>query len=187
MAAQRRLIKKVFPAGEIGKLFEEADNIKHSKIYNYEYTYYIKTPNGLRLDTPICHKYGDTREGYEQWKEDHPDLLTGYSGEISARDIYTRDKPHKSVGCMFEKKLPDSGWVSDMEALFEQSWDIFISELDVKDEESMKYFLLSNIEYNFRDEGGEIISKFERIIKCIEKYNDPDEKPYHDLINKIKG
>jgi hypothetical protein len=183
----KRLRKPIFPNTSIGELLEQADKIKYNKIYNYEYTYYTKTPTGMRKDIPTCHQYGNDREGYEHWGIDNPDLRMSYAGVTTVREMYHIDKPEEILGYMFEKKLPNKPWIDEIVVLLDEAWQLFITEMDIKDTEAMEYYLFDGIIGDYRDSGQDLISKFNAMIRCIEKYNDTDEIEYKHFIDKIKG
>jgi len=183
----KRLTKPKFPDTPIGKLLDKADKIKYDKIYNYEYSYFLKTPKGMVSDTETNHKYGNTREGYEKWKNDNPDLGMSYSGVVSVREMYKIDNQSDIVGYMFERKLPDKPWLDEIDKLFDEAWQEFCTELDVSDFDSVEYFLFTDISSDWRNTGEDRISKFKILLSTIEKYNDPDETDFKKLFDKIKG
>jgi len=189
----KRLRKPTFPDTEFGKIMQRADEIKYTKIYNYEYSYFKKTPNGFREDEYLSHTYGTDRDGYEKWKssEDAKNLMVGYSGVISAREIINDN--NKLVGYVFERKLPDEPWLNDLNIEFDKAWNLFCQLLDIKDEENVKYYLFKDVYAAIRDRGQETIEKLNIMNKVLEKfdeyeqYNDEDDKKFIDFFNKLKG
>lgn len=179
-----RLRKPTFPDTTIGDLLKQADTLKYQKIYNYNYTYYVKTLHGMRDDIESNHKYGNTREGYESWQNDNSRCTMSYSGVTTVRTI---TENNEITGYMFEEKLPNSPWLEKMDVLLEEAWKSFCSELEIVDEESMQYFLFNDTFSDYRDDGADRITKFNILLNCIEKYNDINELDYKQLINKIKG
>lgn len=180
----KRLVKPSFPDTKIGQLLEQADTLKYEKIYNYKYSYFTKTPNGMREDTEANHKYGEDREGYEDWKSDNPNLDMSYSGVTTVRTITTNKEV---VGYMFEEKLPNTPWLEKIDGLLSEAWISFCIELNIVDEPAMEYFLFDGIIGDYRDNGEDRITKFKVLINCINKYNDEEEQEYKQLIDKIKG
>ena len=181
-----RIIKPTFPNTPIGNLLEQAYSLKYEKIYNYKYTYYTKTPHGMREDSNLNHQYGTDREGYESWKDDNPNLTMSYSGVVTLREIQRRET-NETIGYMTEEKLPNKPWIEKIDLLLEDAWKLFCDELGVKDDNAMDYFLFGEIEMDWRDEGSDRIAKFNKMINCIERYNDSDEQDYKMIIDKIKG
>jgi len=186
MRKDKRLRKPTFPDNNIGNLLKQADALKYDKIYNYEYKYYIKTPNGFREDAEINHNYTNDRDGYEKWGIDNPKLKASYSGVTSVREIYNREND-EVIGCIFETKLNDDLWLKEIDILLETAWQEFVTELSIIDEESIKYFLFSDISLDWRDRGNDRINKFRVLLSCLEKYNDPEEIDYKKMIDKLKG
>lgn len=182
----KRLIKPKFPKTVIGDLLEESDKLKYDKIYNYEYSYYTKTNMGMRDDTTANHKYGNEREGYEEWSKDNPELSMSYSGVTSVREMYNR-KTNEVVGYMFEKKLSNEPWVEVINQKLELAWQEFIRELDIKDTATVEYFLFNDIELDWRDSAQDKIAKFKIMLKTIERYNDVDEEEFKKFFDKLKG
>ncbi len=186
MRKDQRLIKPSFPDTIIGNLLKEANQLKYEKIYNYEYSYFTKTNDGLKKDISSNDKYGNDREGYEQWSQDNPDKSMSYSGVTSIREMSNR-KTGEILGYMFEKKLNDNIWLKNIKVLFEKAWKEFCQELNINDSKAMDYFLFNDISYDFRDSGQEIINKFRILLDVIEKYNDPEELDFKKMIDKIKS
>ncbi len=181
-----RLRKPTFPDTTIGGLLKKADKLKYDKIYNYKYSYFIKTPNGMREDIPTNHKYGNERQGYDDWSKDHSHLAMSYAGVTSVREMYDR-KTKEVVGYMFEEKLSNTPWLEEIDVLLEEAWISFCNELNVKDTTAVEYFLFEDMELDWRDNGQDRIMKFKRLINVIEQYNDEDEENFKHLFDKIKG
>lgn len=164
---------------------KQAEKIRHENIHNHKYVYWIKTPNGMRLDDESNHKYGDTRKGYEQWKNENDNLVAGYSGNVYLRTIETRTPNKKLVGYITEEKLSDEPWKNEIKDLSKQCFEVLCSELGVKDKETFEYFIFADIDAcrGFETDA-ELKIKLEAMVDVYDKYN--DDEHFRKLVDKIK-
>lgn len=177
------------PTNLIDTYEKKANKIKHDNIYNYKYTYMIKTPNGMREDTERNHKYGTTRDGYEKWKTEEKGLTAGYSGRVSLREITDYQRKDENgiapvVGYIIEEKLSDYPWQQEIAALATEAFDKLCEELEVVDKEMFEYVLWEDFGL-YKDYGQELSAKLSRISSMYEKYQEDEE--YKKFIDKIKG
>lgn len=171
----------------------ERFQIKASKIafanrINRKYTYWIKTPHGMRNDTVTNEKYGSRRDDYEKWRDDHPLYQVSYSDQVSLR--YIVDTTRKIVvGYVTEEKISGEAWKKDIETIVEKCFETLCEELNVNDIETFKYFVFNNeflsTSYEMKDYDYDLERKLEMMVLTYEYYNDDEE--YRNLIDKIKG
>jgi len=181
---RERMFKKRFePTNEIDWFQKEANRIEHENIYNYKYTYYVKTPNGMRLDDERNHKYGDVRDGYEQFKQEKTNTNTDHGGRVSLREVYDRDTK-RVVGYITEEKLSDESWKDEIRDLVEQCFERLCETLEVKDVENFSYFVFNDLGFE-KDYKLELRTKLDKMVHVYNEYNDDDE--YRAFVDKIKG
>ena len=181
----KKLFRKSFnPKHVIDFYLKKADKIKHDNIYNYAYTYCLKTPNGMLLNVPLNHQYGKSREGFEQWKEDNPDLHACHNGTVSLRPIKTRDGHEKIIGYILEERLSDLTWHNEVLQLVDDCFDKLCEELKVVDKPTFRYFIFSE-NMGYEDYSDELLEKLRMMVHAFEEYQDNEE--YRNLVDKIKG
>lgn len=180
-----KLFKKQFkPKNVIDFYLKKADKIKHDNIYNYAYTYCLKTPRGMLLDDSLNHKYGSSRKGFEQWKEDNPDLNATYNNNVSLRSIKHRSDYSRTVGYVLEEKLSDTPWQDEIKQLADECFEELCGSLNVVDKENFEYFVFNDVG-GFEDYSHELIEKLRTMVHVFEEYQSNEE--YRKLIDKIKG
>lgn len=174
--------KKRFESTNVVDYYQKkADKIKHDNINNFKYVYWMKTPNGMRLNETYNHKYGDSRKGYELWKTDNQNLVVSYGGNVSLRGIRERKSNHL-IGYITEEKLSDESWKKEIMDLTDECFETLCEELDVKDTDTFEYFIYENM---FDDVAYDLESKLEIMVSVYNKYKTDDD--YRKLIDKIKG
>jgi hypothetical protein len=183
---REKIMKRRFePTNEIDWFQKEANRIEHENIYNYKYTYWVATPNGMRLDDERNHKYGETRDGYEEWKRQEPQSwYADHGGVVSLRRVYDRDNENKTVGYITEEKLSDQGWKNEIVELVEQCFERLCETLNVKDRENFKYFVFNDLGFE-RDYKLELRTKLDKMVHVYNEYQDDEE--YRAFVDKIKG
>jgi len=180
-----KLKKKRFtPTNNIDKYQKQANKIKHDNIYNYKYQYFTATPHGMRSDDEKNHKYGTKRDGYEQLRLDEKNISVSHAGVVSLRTITDRDRNNAVIGYITEEKLSDSGWKDEISKLADECFNELCSELDVKDEESFRYFLFNDLGL-FKDYELELQSKLDKMVHVYNEYNNDEE--FRAFIDKIIG
>lgn len=180
-----KLFKKDFnPKNVIDYYLKKADKIKHDNIYNYEYTYCLKTPNGMLLDNPTNHQYGKSREGFEQWKENNPDLHASHNGTIALRPIRHRTDTERVVGYILEEKLSDTAWHNEVLELVDECFEKLCDELQVVDKSIFRYFVFNDT-MGYENYSQELLEKLRMMVHVFEEYQDDEE--YRNLVDKIKG
>jgi len=125
------------------KKIKELQEYRRDNIYNYSYKYYKVVPNGLELDEKLNKTYKDTREGYEQFKQDFKNYDIEYSGKISARFVKNRNDENEF--CIFEEQLSDEPIYEKMEELYEEAFEAFCQLMDVKDKDAIKALVETRI------------------------------------------
>lgn len=162
----------------------KANEIERNNAYNYKYTYWIPTPNGMRLDVARNHEYGDTRDGYETWKKNEPQSwYAEYSGRISLRAVTDRND-NSIVGYITEEKQSDYGWQEEIKSLSDECFDKLCETLDVVDIDNFKYFIFADLGM-FKDYKMELKTRLDIMVAVYEEYNFDED--YKKLIDKIKG
>lgn len=185
-ATREQIMKKRFePTNTIDYYQKKANKIKHDNIYNYKYTYWIATPNGMRLDDEKNHKYGDTRAGYEEWKRKEPQSwYADHGGVVSLRRVYDRDNDNRTVGYITEEKLSDYTWKEEIAALADECFEKLCEELEVKDKENFKYFLFNDMGF-FKDYELELQTKLDKMVHVYNEYNEDEE--FKAFLDKVIG
>jgi len=157
-------------------------------IYNYDYTYYNLVGEDIVPNEDFNEKYGSTRKGYELFGKDNSNLLgVGYSGLVSLREVYVRDTLDL-VGYITEAKRPMRPYLKEAEDLYESTLEDFKVALNVKDEESFKYYINENGPgydlYN-KDRVQNESRKIGYLVDLMEQYfEDDDFKKFFDKIIK---
>ncbi len=181
----RKIFKKPFkPKNVIDYYQKKAEEIRQDNLYNYEYTYWMKTPKGMLIDEPTIHEYGSSRAGFEQWKMDHPTLMASVGGKISIRPIVERSCQSRIVGYVTEEQLSDSGWQDEILQLSKDCFDKLCEELDVKDRETFRFFIFHEM-CGYENYADELRAKISAMTDVYESYQNDEE--YKQLIDKIKG
>lgn len=167
---------------ELKELYDTVHSVIKSNSYNYHYEYYKKTPNGMVLDIPLNHQYGSTRDGYDSWKKDNKELTASYSGMTSVRTV--TDRTGYVDGYIFETKLPDRTWHTELKEKYDAAFLEICKLLEVKDIESFGYFVENDVELS-KDYSTSIMNKLRHIIDVFERYEYDDD--FRKLVDKIKG
>jgi hypothetical protein len=172
------------------ELFEvkinELKKINMKKSFNYSYTYfdtqlingnlsYIYSNNKNKI-------YGDTRKGFEKYKLDkNHELLIGYSGEISVRNIIKKNT-NEIIGCIFETKLSNNDYIEQINQIYKELKEYTIKELNVIDIDSFNYYLSQNSVYDFNIKSSKEI-EINFLYDLIKEYNENIE--FQKFFNKI--
>lgn len=182
MAIYRDIFKQ--PAKNIIAAYKKrADEIRFNNRQNFQYEYWIKTPNGFRSDDTLNHRYGDGRAGYEQWKIDNSDLVAS-AEQINLRPIRERKDYDNIVGYITETKLSDSGWHSEIVQLSDDCFEELCKELEVVDVETFKYFVFTDTR-GYENIDDELNAKLYAMVSVFDDYHNDQE--FKKLVDKIKG
>lgn len=168
----------------IAELEKQARSISKNNAFNYTYEYYKKTPNGMLKDTEFNHEYGDTRKGFEKWKEDNDNLYANVA-KTSIREIINRTTG-SLIGFVFETKESHESWIFEVHELIDKAFEIFCADLEVKDKEAVEMYLFDNVGISFHRHET-LFQKFNIMQTTYEKYNDPDEESFRKVFDKIKN
>lgn len=180
-----KLFKKQFkPKNVIDYYLKQAEKIKRNNIYNYAYTYCIKTPKGMILNDPLNHEYGRSRDGFERWKDENPELHASHNGTVTLRPIKYRTDPDRIIGYILEEKLSDFPWHNEILTLVDECFDKLCEELDVDDKTTFRYFVFKDA-MGYEDYADELHEKLRMMVAVFEDYQRDEE--YRKLVDKIKG
>ena len=169
----------------IKQYIKKASEIERENAYNYKYTYWATTPNGMILDTEKNHKYGSTRDGYECWKNEAPrEYTVSYGGVVSLRSVHDRSQDNLIVAYITEEKLSDNSWLKEFEVIADECFIKLCELLEVKDIENFKYFIFSDLGL-FKDSKMYIHAKLDKMYDVYEEYQFDED--YKALIDKIKS
>lgn len=173
------------PTNEIDWFQKKANKIEYDNIYNYKYTYWVATPNGMRLDDERNHKYGDNRDGYETWQKEEPQgWIASYSGVTSLRTITDRNNDNRVVGYITEEKLSDEPWKKEIVNLVHDCFERLCEELEVKDRGNFEYFVFNDLGFE-KDYKLELRTKLDKMVHVYNEYQEDEE--YRAFVDKIKG
>lgn len=169
----------------IDEYLKKANTIERDNAYNYKYTYWVATPNGMRLDVARNHEYGEDRVGYEKWKNNEPQSwYAEHAGQISLRPVIDRKDGNAIVGYITEERRSDYLWQQEIKALVDECFDKLCEVLHVNDVENFRYFIFSDLGL-FKDYKMELRTRLDIMVEVYERYNECDD--YKRLICKIKG
>lgn len=168
---------------ELKEFEDAASKIVRQNINNYKYEYWIKTPNGMRKNEVFNHKYGDTRTGFDKWRESNRNLSVGYGGQVSIRTMFDTSKEGQIVGYVTEERLSDTIWHSDLETVVEDCFEKLCTLIDVTDKDCFRSFIFAN-EGLYKDYKSLLDFRLTTLIEVNEKYN--SDNKYKKLIDKIK-
>ena len=170
----------------IKQYIKKASEIERRKnAYNYKYTYWAATPNGMVLDTEKNHKYGSTRDGYECWKNEAPrEYNVSHGGAVSLRSVHDRTQDNLIVAYITEEKLSDNSWLKEFEVIADECFIKLCELLEVKDIENFKFFIFSDLGL-FKDSKMHMQAKLDKMYELYEEYQFDED--YKALIDKIKS
>ena len=165
------------------KFYDEANRLSKRRWDDYEYEYYIKTPNGLMEDKFAKNTYGRSRKGFEKFKMDHngnekSQLFVDNAGKISARPIMDKDT-NELFGYVLEFDGDNTKRNEKIEKIFENAWKEFCRLLEVKDEETVYNFIFDLNEFQFN-----VVDKITSILTAYTEYL--DNPYYRKVIDKLK-
>lgn len=164
---------------------KKASEIERKNAYNYKYTYWAATPNGMVLDTEKNHKYGSTRDGYECWKNEVArEYNVSYGGVVSLRSVHDRTQDNLIVAYITEEKLSDNSWLKEFEDIADECFIKLCEILEVKDIENFKFFIFSDLGL-FKDSKMYIHAKLDKMYELYEEYQFDEE--FKALVDKIKS
>lgn len=182
MAEYKDIFKR--PAKHIIDSYKRrADEIRFNNRQNFQYEYFIRTPNGFRSDDTLNHKYGDGRAGYEQWKTENSHLVASHE-QINLRPIRERNDYDHIVGYLTETRLSDNSWQTEIVQLADECFVKLCEELEVIDVDTFKFFVFNDIGM-FDDVDQELNAKLHALVDVYDNYN--DDPNYKKLVDKIKG
>ncbi len=168
----------------IAEYQRKANELERTNAYNYKYTYWIPTPNGMVLDVARNHEYGSTRDGYESWKTNEPlSWYASHSGQISLRTVTDRNDNNNIVGYITEEKQSDYLWHQDIKDLTDECFNKLCESLEVIDINNFKYFIFSDLGI-FKDYKMELKTRLDIMVDVYENYNFDED--YKKLVDKIK-
>lgn len=157
------------------------NTLDKSTVYNYEYEYWQKSGEFIiNKDVDRCEKYGTSRKGYENFKNE-VNCSIGYGGVTSLREII-EDK--EVTGYVIEKKLSNTPYIDEARKIYEDQLQEMINFLKVKDEKSFLYY----IEDHFFDPiiSGNVIDYKQGAIslnEVLEEYEENED--FRKYFNKI--
>jgi hypothetical protein len=169
---------------EFNNYLQAAKSIHKDTLQNYEYVYYNKTPNGMEYNNDVNEYFGNTREGYEKFRQENPDSFVDYA-TTSLRPV--RDNVTKNViGYITEKTLSCTPMRDEAKKLYKLQLQEVIDYLEVKDINSFMFYVDTNSENgSFGNDTSLYISKISYLVDLIEEYEEDEE--FKSFIDKIKG
>lgn len=160
-----------------------AYDLKLKKQKNFQYSYLVKTPNGFRNDDFFNHKYGDTRPGYETWKNDNTHLVDDFA-TTTLRAIHERKDYNNIIGYIQETKLPDGVFYDELLNLINECFDVLCEQLQVIDKETFWYFIFDT-KIGCIEVFEEFNAKVDVIIDTFDRYHEDED--FKKLVDKIKN
>jgi hypothetical protein len=148
-------------------------------IYNSQYRY-VKE---IVYDEDMEKAYGDTREGYNQFRRDVK-CSVSHAGEVSLRDV--RDAKGELTGYITETKLTSNeGW-NLMYEQYESALEKTKELLGVEDEKNFQYWMDNSGECHISTAGAnEIVNSIKSLEGIIEDYQEDED--FRRYLDKIKG
>jgi hypothetical protein len=169
--------------GPLGEFLENCKPHRIEAIYNTKYTY-VKE---IIYDTELQELYGDSRDGYDKFKNRKLDTTTAtdisHGGVLDLR-ILTQDG--KESGAVIETKRTSNDNYNQMFIQYQLAKLKLLEILEIKDSGSFLYWYEENYSgFNFsRGGANETITAIERLENIIIKYNNEEE--FKEFIDKIK-
>ena len=165
--------------GPLKDYLEECKKYRIESIYNRKYRYIKK----IIFDTELENKFGNTRMGYEKYKNDYSIIgNVAFGGYNDLREI-TDDK-NNIIGYILETKLSKNEHFNKIIKIVKKAKEKTIEILKVTDVKSFNYYL-NEIGFNIYNDTNSLIDKIKKLENIIEDYQtDKDFKLYLDKIIK---
>jgi hypothetical protein len=158
-------------------------SIRKKNIYNYNYEYWKGNDNKIHKDGMSNLAFGNTREGYEKYKQENPDSIVDYGGVVSLRKV-TDSVSGKTIGYITETKLSDIPHITKAEKYMDEAIECIKKELGVKDEKSFMYYLEREVRVqDFHRSIDNILHEIESLECILEDYKEDEE--FKDFFDKI--
>jgi hypothetical protein len=164
---------------------DKIKSIRKKYNYNYSYEYWQGTDNKMEKNGMSILAFGNTREGYEEYKRENPDSIIDYGGVVSLRKV--RDETSgRTIGYITETKHSDRPHIDEAEKYMNKAIKYVKKELGVQDEKSFEYYLEKEVRVqDFHRSIDNIIHEIESLECILEDYNEDEEfRRFFDKIIK---
>ena len=158
-------------------------SIRKKNIYNYNYEYWRGNDTFMEKDGMSNLAFGNTREGYENYKKENPDSDVHYAGKVSLRKVQDRVSG-RTIGYITETKLSDTPHIDEAEKYMNEAIEYTKKELGVKDEKSFIYYLEREVRVqDFHRSIDNILHEIESLECILDDYKEDED--FRLFFNKI--
>ena len=186
----------VKPGEPLDIILQEVRKVDKKTICNYTYRYWKGDENHMILDRGLNEDLGESREGYERYKQrctllpdgtmaDPGQVDVSYSGITSLRTLTDR-YTDTVIGYITEEKLSITPQRDEAENLYKEALVETKKILKVEDNTAFEYYVNENIhQISMRDSVQNYTQSIENLIEMINNYN-LDEEFQHYLTKIVR-